>query len=101
MTARPISIDEQTNQEQRVRTDEDQLLWLMKQQPELSTANMAETLGWFYSNGEPNKSKVERVMKRLAKDKLTKKVRDEWQLTKEGEKMAQETPAARAAECMS
>ena len=63
-------------------------------------AKMAETLNWSYSNGQPNKSRVDRIMKRLAKEKFVKKVREEWQLTKEGTKAAQETPAARAAECM-
>jgi hypothetical protein len=100
VTAHPISGDEQSNREERVRSDEDRLLLLMKDQPGLSMAKMAETLNWTYSSGEPNKSKVERMMHRFAKQKLVKKVRDEWQLSKEGEKAASETTAAKAAEIM-
>ena len=100
VTARPITSDEQTNKEQQVRTDEDLLMLLMQDQPGLSMTKMAETLKWSYSNGQPNKSRVDRIMRRLAKEKFVKKVREEWQLTKEGTKAAQESPAARAAECM-
>jgi hypothetical protein len=100
VTARPISDDEQTNREQQTRRYEDQVLVLMKEQPGLSLADMAKTLNWTYSNGEPHKTRVDRTMHKLKQQKLVKQERGCWQLTKEGEKAAAETPAARAAECM-
>jgi RecA-family ATPase len=60
----------------------------------------AETLDWTYSNGQPNKSRVDRIVHKLQRQKLVKQDRDGWQLTKEGAKAAEETPAARAAEHM-
>jgi AAA domain-containing protein len=100
VTARPISTDEQTTITNQVRNDEDRLLVLMNEQPGLSLADMAGALNWSYSNGEPNKTKVDRLQQKLSKQKLVKKTRDGWQLTKEGEKAAQETPLARAEKCM-
>jgi hypothetical protein len=100
VTVRPISDDEQTNQETQTRGYEDQVLVLMKQQPGLSLAEMAKTLNWTYSNGDPHKTRVDRTLHKLLRQKLVKQERGGWQLTKEGEKIAAETPAAKAAECI-
>jgi hypothetical protein len=95
VTVRPISTEEQTTIEEQARSDEDRLLWLMKKQPGLSMPKMAETLNWSYSTGQPNKSKVERMLHKLAKSKLVKSTRDGWLLTPEGEKAAEETLMAK------
>jgi DNA-binding PadR family transcriptional regulator len=100
VTARPISDDEQTNREEQTRGYEDQVLVLMKEKPGLSLADMARTLNWTYSNGEPHKTRVDRTLRKLLRQKFVKQDRDGWQLTKEGEKVAAETTAAKAAECM-
>jgi len=100
VTARPISDEEQTNQEEQTRRYEDQVLVLMKEKPGLSLAEMAKALNWTYSNGEPHKTRVDRTLRKLQRQKFVKQDRDGWQLTKEGEKVAAETPAARAAECI-
>jgi len=100
VTARPISDKEQTNQEEQTRRYEDQVLVLMKEKPGLSLAEMAKALNWTYSNGEPHKTRVDRTLRKLQRQKFVKQDRDGWQLTKEGEKVAAETPAARAAECI-
>jgi hypothetical protein len=100
VTARPISTDEQNSQEQQTRFYEDQLLLLMKERPGLSLAEMATALNWTYSNGQPNKSRVDRTLHKLKRQKLVKQERGSWQLTKEGEKGAAESPAAKAAECI-
>jgi hypothetical protein len=98
VTARPISTDEQSSREQQTRVYEDGLLLLMQEKPGLSLAEMAKTLNWTYSNGEPHKTRVDRTLRKLKQQKLVKQDRDGWQLTKEGEKIAAETPAAKAAE---
>jgi AAA domain len=100
VTARPISADEQNSREQQTRIFEDQLLLLMKERPGLSLAEMATALNWTYSNGDPNKSRVDRALHKLQRQKLVKLNRNGWQLTKEGEKAAAESPAAKAAECI-
>lgn len=97
VTAHPISTDEQTDREQQTRIYEDQLLFLMQEKPGLSLAEMATALNWTYANGEPNKSRVDRTLKKLKLQKLVKHDRDGWQLTKEGAKIAPETPTAKAA----
>jgi hypothetical protein len=98
VTARPITDDEQTNREEQTRRYEDQVLVLMKDKPGLSLAEMAKTLNWFYSNGEPHKTRVDRTLIKLKQQKLAKLERGSWQLTKEGVKAAEETPTAKAAE---
>jgi hypothetical protein len=100
VTARPISDEEQTNREGQARFYEDQVLVLMLKQPGLSLAEIATNLNWTYSNGKPHKSRVDRTLHKLQRQKLVKLDRDGWQLTKEGEKVVAETPAAKAAECM-
>lgn len=73
------------------------VLDLMQRKPGLSLAEMATALNWTYANGEPNKSRVDRTLHKLQRQKLVKLERDTWKLTKEGEKIAAETPAAKAA----
>jgi AAA domain len=100
VTARPISEHEQTNREVQTRGHEDSVLYLMKKQPGLSLAEMAKTLNWTYSNGEPHKTRVDRTLHKLKQQKLVNRDRNGWQLTKEGEKAAEATPLTRAEEVM-
>jgi DNA polymerase len=54
----------------------------------MSIAELAEAMGWILGNGDPHKSKVARVLKRLEKAKLMKNERGKWDLTEKGEKLA-------------
>jgi hypothetical protein len=92
VTARPISTDEQSSREQQTRLYEDGLLLLMKDKPGLSLAEMAKDLNWTYSNGEPHKTRVNNTLHKLQRQKFVKQTRNGWQLTKEGEKAAEEVP---------
>jgi hypothetical protein len=59
----------------------------------LSLNEMATSLSWFYSNGDPDKSQVNRIVRKLEKQKVVKKVRDRWELTKAGTQEAQAVQA--------
>jgi hypothetical protein len=79
------------------RTDEDALLQAMLM-PSQSIANLAEACGWQTSKGEPYKSKVQRVLKRLEKDKLVSTKRGVATLTEAG-KTAANAAASRLNGC--
>jgi hypothetical protein len=102
VTARPISEDEQTRLDESGHGDENRVLLLMQDQPGLSMAKMAEAQAWFYTDGQPNKSKVDRIMRALAKQKLvTQNYRGNWELTKKGEEAAVSAKSAdKAAETL-
>jgi hypothetical protein len=53
----------------------------------MSIAELAEAAGWILANGDPHKSKVNRVLKRLDKAKLVRNERGKWDLTDKGEKL--------------
>jgi hypothetical protein len=52
--------------------------------PGQSIADLANACSWHSSSGEPHKSKVHRVMKRIEKDKLAILKRGTWALTESG-----------------
>ena len=92
MTVRalPISESEEQSQSETIRADEDTLLAAMLFNTNCSMADFARALGWFQSNGEPAKSRVQRALERLekTKPKLVRRNRGKWLLTDEGEKAA-------------
>ena len=49
-----------------------------------------ESLEWITETGNPHKSKASRALGKLQRDKLVKKERDRWVLTKTGRKEAQD-----------
>lgn len=65
------------------RTDEDAILKTLLI-PGQSIADLANACGWRTSSGEPHKSKVYRILKRLEKDKLAVLKRGSWTLTESG-----------------
>jgi hypothetical protein len=58
-------------------------------------ACMAETMQWFYGNGEPNKSRVQRIFETLKNDHLAKKVGDHFEATNAGKTKAETIVANR------
>jgi DNA-binding MarR family transcriptional regulator len=94
-----ISEQEEEAQEASAERDEDQLLAELAKNPKRSVADLARACGWLLINGEPHKSKVDRVLKRLQADKLVKRVRGKhWRLTPEAEKMLEEEEEEQQAE---
>ncbi len=81
-------------QKQNARNEEDQVLAALAEDPQRSMAELARACGWTWQTGEPAKSKVERVLKRLKTDKLVKLLRGRWVLTSEGTKVRTKSPKA-------
>ena len=69
----------------KARSDEDAVLIYMHEHPGQSLSEIAVALEWKVGpKREPYKSKVDRALKALAKDKLTEFERDQWKLTAKG-----------------
>ena len=94
ITAAPISELDKSALENAERSTQNETLLLLKTQPNLSLAAMAEALGWKYQNGKPNKSLANRVLKTLEKEKLIHKSRGYYFLTKTGEAEVKTVKAA-------
>ncbi len=90
-----ISDAETERETEDARGDEDTLLQAMLVSGQ-SVAQLATACGWRTSSGEAYKSKVQRVLKRLAADKLVTKKRDTWMLTEAGKKAAETAPSEAA-----
>lgn len=74
----------------KVRSDEDALLEDLLQHPNASFAQRCERLGWMTEDsGQPRKSRVSRLLERLADDKLVTQRRGIWTLTTSGKIEAQ------------
>jgi hypothetical protein len=94
-TVRAVAISEaeQVEESQRTRKDEDRLLVALLINAERSYADLARSCGFFFENGEPAKSRVQRTFKRLSRQtspRLIRLYRDQWVLTEDGRKLAKE-----------
>jgi DNA-binding MarR family transcriptional regulator len=81
-----LSATEQEQLSTAARCEEDRLLEVLNDNPGASYSDLARTLGWTMKNGEPHKVKVERMLKKLEKQKLVGRDRDSWTVTKKGKK---------------
>jgi hypothetical protein len=90
-----ISDAETERETEDARSDEDTLLEAMLM-PGQSIANLANACGWHISSGDAYKSKVQRVLKRLEKDKLVSTKRGEATLTEAGKAAANASVSRRA-----
>jgi hypothetical protein len=66
------------------RCDEDLALRKLAASPRISVAQLASALGWHVKDGIANKSKAQRVLKRLQRDKLITKDRGGYGITDKG-----------------
>jgi hypothetical protein len=90
VVAKPISETDREKFDARAQSMADTLLICMHEAgPGASIAKLAEAADWRLSTGGPNKSKVERQLKSLEKEKLVKKERGAWVLTEKGTKLAE------------
>jgi len=85
VVARPISDMTLEAAEIVQEDDENKLLRLIYKHPKASFAELARKMG-FVSGGEPVKWRVQRIVERLADDKLVEKYRKKYRLTPKGEK---------------
>jgi hypothetical protein len=91
--ARPISDEEVEQLKKGGRSDQDAVLRAMLDEPGRSLSEIANGLLWQTAQGDPNKQKVQRIMKELVKAKLVTQGRDDrYGLTPKGETEAQKTP---------
>lgn len=85
VVAKPVSETERQDMQAATIKNEDQLLTLLGGGPQTSMAAMAENLGWHSQKGEPQKSKVQKALNKLRKQKLVIHERDRWQLSQKGQ----------------
>jgi hypothetical protein len=83
VTAEPVS-DAEQKAEDRARKHQDELMAAMRANPEASLAELARAAGWFYSNGDPNKTLANGVMQELKAERLVEKKRGHWTLVTKG-----------------
>jgi hypothetical protein len=87
--AEPVTAFEAEVEQGKSLDDEDHVLVAMLENPGASISSLAEFLSWFFSSGEPAKSRVQRALERLEKDRLVKKQRGTvWELTDAGKAAA-------------
>jgi hypothetical protein len=85
----PISEEDERAEADTARSDEDALLIARLHGPaDMSMADLAKALNWVSASGQLLKAKVQRVLNRLAKEKLVKLERKRWVLTDKGQKAA-------------
>jgi len=86
--ARALTAPDYSERVSDVRKDEVKVLQAMRDKEGASISAIAVALGWKFKDGNPAKSKVQRIQKQLTKDKLIKKVRGNYELTETGAKVA-------------
>jgi len=86
--AKTLSDNERRAAEASSRSDEDAVLSILADNDHLSLVAIANTLGWTTHNGEPNKSKVQRLAERLKKAKLVESDRSGLSLSLKGKEEA-------------
>ncbi len=75
------------------RRDEDRLLVAMLT-PDRSIRDLAKSCGWTSDKGQPQTSKVDRLLKTLHSANLVKKNRGTWELTQDGKNAAEKAADA-------
>jgi hypothetical protein len=91
--AQSITSEEREAIEEAGHVEQDELLRAMLDQPGRSLVQLAEHLLWLTMKGDPNKTKVYRMMRDLQKIKLVEQRRDgHYVLTDKGQKEAEKTP---------
>jgi hypothetical protein len=76
-----LSTDAKEVMEQAEFADQGKILAEMVRNPRASIADLAVHMGWYYASGKPDKSKVQRYVKTLIKQKLVKKHLKDWIMT--------------------
>ncbi len=77
----------------KARNDDDDVLLAIERGNGASTNEIAESLSWYVSGGDPNKSRARRAIDRLRTRKLIELGRKGWKLTKRGHETAVEARA--------
>jgi hypothetical protein len=86
--AKALSDNERREAEATSRGDEDAILGALAENDHLSMVALATALGWTTHAGDPNKSKVQRLVEPLKKAKLVETDRSGLSLTPKGKEDA-------------
>lgn len=65
---------------------EDKTLLSIETHPAVSIADRCVHIGLILASGKSNKSRMDRILKKLADEKLIRRFRTNWELTKDGER---------------
>lgn len=95
--ARALTEAESEGLRSTLRRDEDGVLDAINEFPDGSLSDWCRFLGWVRPNGEEQKSKIDRRLWSLERDKLVRKVRDRWILTTAGEEEAKRSSTGKRA----
>jgi hypothetical protein len=86
--AAPLTDNEASETNEISRRNQNLLLAVLQENNKLSLAQIAEKLGWHTKSGNLNRSLVYRTLQTLLDEKLIKKVRGDYELTKPGREAA-------------
>jgi hypothetical protein len=67
-------------------SQEDKTLLSIADAPAISVRERCVTAGVLLGDGRAHKSKMDRILKKLSEQKLIRKFRTNWELTKDGER---------------
>jgi hypothetical protein len=84
--AKPASEQEQENISKAVEADLMAIMRAIRDEPTLSLAGIAKTLGWYNHQSLPDKSKVQKRVRVLEKKKLVERDGERLELTPKGQK---------------
>jgi hypothetical protein len=91
--AEALTKGESVKRADKARSDDDDVLLAIERGKGASINEIAESLCWFLSGGDPNMSRARRAVDRLRSRKLIEMVRKGWKLTKKGHEAALEARA--------
>jgi AAA domain len=88
--AEPLSAEREEEMHKAARNEEDDLMHAVNDHPRCNQAELARLLGWISRKGEPQKSKVHRIIRELKKQKLVEETRSGIRLTNKGREAIEE-----------
>jgi hypothetical protein len=84
IVAEPQSQEAADDAKRQAISDENAILYWLKERPGISISNIARAIGWVGDTGVPNKARVHRCIKTLKVNKLVRFYRDKWIITPAG-----------------
>jgi hypothetical protein len=88
VVATPMTETDASEMNETSRQNQNQVLTVVLDNNQLSLAQIAEKLGWRTKKGDPNRGLVYRTLQSLLDEKLVRKVRGIYELTKAGKEAA-------------
>ena len=91
IVAEPMSEEAVADHSRQTTANENVVLWVVKQHPDWSYAQICRHAGWIDEDQQPMKARVQRAIQTLHDDKLIRRTRKgaPWSLTSTGEAVAE------------